>query len=289
MSYHCRVTRFESRRVSTPGATLDVRYYPGAGEPIVLLHGGPGMGNYLGTLADVLSPPFQVVSYDQRGCGQSTDNGSFAIDEQLADLDAVRASIGAARLHLFGHSYGGLLAQLYAKAHPDRVASLVLCCSMANTGPKVSQMESRGINERVMKQPKRSNLAWAVGGLLMQFPGRVGDRGFGLALQQMMLNYVVRRDRAPAFEAGRASKRAWRGTNASVKALGNDYLADLVVPAPVLIVQGDQDVIRETNVVLAARFPAATNVRIANAAHFPWLEQPDAFAAAVLPFYRDFS
>ena len=282
------MARYEARRVSSPGASLDVRHYAGSGEPIVLLHGGPGMGNYLGSLADVLSPPFQVVSYDQRGCGASTDNGSFGIDEQLADLDAVRVSLGAARVHLLGHSYGGLLAQLYAKAHPDRVASLVLCCSMANTGPKVSQMESRGINERVMKPPKRSSVAWAVGGLLMQFPGKVGDRGFGIALQQMMPNYVVRRERAPAFEAGRASKRAWRGTNASVKALGDDYLAGLSIPAPVLIVQGDQDVIRETNAVLAARFPSAANVRIADAAHFPWLEQPDAFAAAVLPFYRDF-
>ena len=282
------MTRFESRRVSTPGATLDVQHYPGTGEPIVLLHGGPGMGNYLGSLADVLSPPFQVVTYDQRGCGNSTDNGSFALDEQVADLDGVRTSFGAERVHLLGHSFGGLLAQLYAKAHPDRMASLVLCCSVANTGPKISQMESRGINERVMKPPKRSNLAWGAGGLLMQFPGKVGDRGFGIALKQMMPNYVVRRELAPAFESWRASQRAWRGTNASIKALGDDYLADLTVAAPVLIVQGEQDVIRETNAVLAARFPSARNVRIPDAAHFPWLEQPDAFIAAVLPFYRDF-
>ena len=282
------MARCEARRVSSPGASLDVRHYAGSGEPIVLLHGGPGMGNYLGSLADVLSPPFQVVSYDQRGCGASTDNGSFNIDEQLADLDAVRASLGAARVHLLGHSYGGLLAQLYAKAHPDRVASLVLCCSMANTGPKVSQVESRGINERVMKGGKRSNFAWGAAGLLMQLPGKAGDLGLGLALKQLMPNYVVRRELAPPFEARRASKRAWRGTNAAVKALGDDYLAGLVVPAPVLIVQGEQDVIRETNAMLAARFPAATNVRIPGAAHFPWLEQPAAFAAAVLPFYRDF-
>ena len=55
--------------------------------------------------------------------------------------------------------------------------------------------------------------------------------------------------------------------------------------AAVLIVQGDQDVIRETNALLAARFPTAANVRIANTAHFPWVEDPAAFSKTVLDFY----
>ena len=47
------------------------------------------------------------------------------------------------------------------------------------------------------------------------------------------------------------------------------------------------DVLRETNSVLAARFPRAVNVLIDDAAHFPWLEQSEAFSKAVLGFYRD--
>jgi proline iminopeptidase len=281
------MARFESLRITSPGATLAARHYPGAGEPVILLHGGPGMGDYFADLPEMLSPPYRVATYDQRGCGPSSCDGTFEVRDQIADLDAIRQHLGANKVHLFGHSWGGLLAQLYAKAHPDRVASLVLCCSMANTGRKVASMESKGINERVISKPKRSQIGYIAGGLLMQLPGRPGDLGFGLVMKQLLPNYVVRKETAPkAYDVWRASKRAWRGTNASIKALDDHYLDAMNLEAPILIIQGDQDVIRETNAVLAQRYPAAANVWIRNAAHFPWLEEPDAFAKTLLEFYR---
>jgi pimeloyl-ACP methyl ester carboxylesterase len=118
------ITRFESLRVTTPGATLAVRHYPGTGEPIVLLHGGPGMGDYFGALPELLSPPYRVVSYDQRGCGASSCDGSFDVHDQVADLDAIRKYFGANRIHIFGHSWGGLLGQLYANGHPQHLMCL---------------------------------------------------------------------------------------------------------------------------------------------------------------------
>jgi pimeloyl-ACP methyl ester carboxylesterase len=157
---------------------------------------------------------------------------------------------------------------------------------MGNTGSKVAAMESKCIAERVLGKPKRSHIAWAFAGTLMQFPGTLGDLGFGLVMKQLLPHYVVRPELAPkTFNIRYGSKRAWRGTNRSVKALGDDYLGTMSLDAPVLIVQGEHDVIRETNAVLAARFPAATNVRIANAAHFPWVEQPAAFSKTLLDFY----
>jgi proline iminopeptidase len=226
------------------------------------------------------------VSYNQRGCGPSLCDGSFEVESQVADLDAVRLHLKADRMHLFGHSWGGLLAQLYAKAHSQHVASLVLCCSMGNTGSKVAAMKSRGIAKRVMAKPKRSPAAWVFAGTLMQLPGKLGDLGFGLIMKQLLPNYVVRPELAPkTFNIHYGSKRAWRGTNRSVKALGDDYLGTLSLDAPVLIIQGEHDVIRETNGVLAARFPGAANVRIENASHFPWMEQPAVFSRAILDFY----
>jgi pimeloyl-ACP methyl ester carboxylesterase len=53
----------------------------------------------------------------------------------------------------------------------------------------------------------------------------------------------------------------------------------------VLIVQGERDVIRETNPLLAERFPGATNVRIPDTAHFPWVEEPQMFSKTLLDFY----
>jgi proline iminopeptidase len=280
------MAQVESVRIKADGATLAIRHFPGSGDPIVLLHGGPGMGDYFGSFPEVLSPPYSVVSYNQRGCGPSSCDGSFEVEKQVADIDAVRLHLKADRMHLFGHSWGGLLAQLYAKAHPQHVASLVLCCSMGNTGSKVAAMESKGIAERVIAKPKRSQAAWVFAGTLMQLPGKLGDLGFGLIMKQLLPNYVVRPELAPkTFNIHYGSKRAWRGTNRSVKALGDDYLGTLSLDAPVLIVQGEHDVIRETNAVLASRFPAATNVRIENAGHFPWVEEPAVFSKTVLHFY----
>ena len=245
------MARFESLRVTTPGATLAVRHYPGTGEPIVLLHGGPGMGDYFGALPELLSPPYRVVSYDQRGCGASSCDGSFDVHDQVA-TSTPSGNISARTGFISSGTHGaGCSAQLYANGHPQHVGSVVLCCSMANTGRKVAMVESKGIAERVIGRPKHSPVAWLAAGLLMQFPGRLGDLGFGYIMKQLLPNYVVRRDAAPRdFEVNRASKRAWRGTNTSVKALDDDYLAQLSVNAPILIVQGEHDVIRETNPLL---------------------------------------
>src|SRR5689334_16427123 len=107
---------FETLSIPATGATLSARRYPGAGDPVVLLHGGPGMGDYFDRFPQMLSPPHCVVAYDQRGCGASSCNGSFSVHDHVADLDAIRSHLGANRIHVFGHSWGGLLAQLYAKA-----------------------------------------------------------------------------------------------------------------------------------------------------------------------------
>ncbi len=117
---------------------------------------------------------------------------------------------------------------------------------------------------------------------ILDYPGS----GEPIVMKQLLPSYFVRPECAPkAFDVWRASKRAWRGTNRSVKALSEDHLATISLDAPVLIVQGEQDAIRETNAVLVKRFPAATNVRVANAGHFPWLERPDVFAKTLLDFY----
>ena len=69
------MARFESLRITTDGAALAIRHYAGGGDPIELLHGGPGMGDYFDSFPEVLSPPYRVVSYNQRGCGPSSCDG----------------------------------------------------------------------------------------------------------------------------------------------------------------------------------------------------------------------
>ena len=101
----------------------------GARPPLVCLPGGPGRASeYLGDLGG-LSQSRQLIMPDTRGTGQSadaSDPASYRCDRLVSDVEALRAHLGLDRMDLLGHSAAGDLAVLYAGAHPQRVARLVL-------------------------------------------------------------------------------------------------------------------------------------------------------------------
>ena len=103
----------------------------GKGEPIIVLHGGPGSShNYLLPQMLKLAEHNQVTFYDQRGCGKSTDtpyDKKYISHAQFVDdLDALRKALGYEKITLLGHSYGGLLSMKYAIKYPDHVKSMIL-------------------------------------------------------------------------------------------------------------------------------------------------------------------
>ena len=96
----------------------------GTGPPVVCLHGGPGLWDYLGPLAALLDDMFTIVRFDQRGCGRSTGGGPFTIEQAVHDLDQIRACLGFDRWAVAGHSWGAELAIRYAARHPERVTAV---------------------------------------------------------------------------------------------------------------------------------------------------------------------
>ena len=107
------------------------------GEPVLYLHGGPG-GGCTPTLARFFDPErYRVILFDQRGCGRSEPNvarDGVAIaltrnttDHLVADINRLREALGiTGRMHVFGGSWGSMLALVYGIRHPDQVATLVL-------------------------------------------------------------------------------------------------------------------------------------------------------------------
>ena len=96
----------------------------GTGPPVVLLHGGPGLWDYLAPLAALLDDTFTVIRFDQRGCGRSTGGGPFTIAQAVDDMDQVRAALGFDRWAVAGHSWGAELALRCAARHPDRTTAI---------------------------------------------------------------------------------------------------------------------------------------------------------------------
>lgn len=103
---------------------------PVRATPVVFLHGGPGTpaeGIPAGG-RELAAAGFDVYSYDQLGAGRSTrlgDINGYTVARQVADLDAIRRTLGADRIVLVGQSWGGSLAAQYMAAHGDHVAKAV--------------------------------------------------------------------------------------------------------------------------------------------------------------------
>lgn len=96
----------------------------GDGPPVVCCHGGPGLWDYLGDLADLLDDAHLVVRFDQRGCGRSSSpDGPFTVAQAVDDLERLRQAMGVDRWAVLGHSWGAKLALRYAAAHPDRTTA----------------------------------------------------------------------------------------------------------------------------------------------------------------------
>ncbi|MCP4290660.1 MAG: alpha/beta fold hydrolase [bacterium] len=121
--------------VSAQGADLFFKTL-GTGDPIIVLHGGPGFDHrqFLPFIWELVEG-HQVILYDQRGTGLSSgavDSVSIHIDTFVADIEAVREHFGIDQMNLIGHSWGGILAMYYALEHPDQLRSLVLCSTTAS-------------------------------------------------------------------------------------------------------------------------------------------------------------
>jgi pimeloyl-ACP methyl ester carboxylesterase len=101
---------------------------PPTGELVVLLHGFPQTSACWTPLLETLAAAgYRAVAPDQRGYSpkaRPTRVQDYRMPELVADVVAIADRLGAARLHLVGHDWGGVVAWMLAGRHPDRVATL---------------------------------------------------------------------------------------------------------------------------------------------------------------------
>jgi proline iminopeptidase len=105
------------------------------GVPLLCLHGGPGFTHYYLEPLEDLADRRRVIFYDQLGCGRSDRPGNTSLwtaSRFVEELVTVRAALGLDRLHLFGSSWGGMLAMQYVLDHQPPLESLILCGSPAS-------------------------------------------------------------------------------------------------------------------------------------------------------------
>ena len=120
--------------IKVDGHAVWTRRVGGTGDsgrlPVVILHGGPGVpSDYLEPLELLARSGHEVIRYDQLGCGRSDhpdDPALLRVERFVAELETVCQTLELERFHLYGQSWGGMLALETALAGGNGVASLVL-------------------------------------------------------------------------------------------------------------------------------------------------------------------
>ena len=98
-------------------------------KPALFLHGGPGGGISPEHRRQFDPERYDLLLFDQRGCGRSTPYASLEANTTwhlVADIERLRERMGVDQWLVFGGSWGSTLALAYAETHPERVSELVL-------------------------------------------------------------------------------------------------------------------------------------------------------------------
>lgn len=264
----------------------------GAGEPMIVLHGGPGLDqSYLMPQMLELAKDNKVTFYDQRGSGKSldfklsADTVNFPIF--VADLEAVRKHLGYKKFVLVGHSWGGWLAMQYSIKYPQHVAAMILIDSapVNSLGMKIFLNEA---NKRLEPQNQKIKQIEQSDQFKEFAPQAVAE--YYKTIFSVYFYDPKKLDQLTLhFSPGSAKD----GLEVA-KLLGPEFSADYDLIAdlqklniPTLIVHGEYDVVPlETAKDSNKAIPNSKLVVVTESDHFPYIEQPQQTFAAIHDFLK---
>lgn len=271
-------------------ATLKYEIF-GTGVPVIVLHGGPGIGYryLLPELSDSLSVSTKLILYDQRASGQSTGSRTpelLTISSFVDDLRQLYAALRISRAILLGHSFGGLLAMKFGIQNPDLVTGLIL----VDTDPPSKSLWSR-YPERLRPQSRqaiaeltqiRSTEEW------QSDVSRV-SRYFELALKPFFaVGSRMPKDFGQRFALMAPENLFGRGSIVRASLGDWDLCSELEhLDTPALIVTGDESIFPEEAVTkLRKSLRNSTVTTLHGVSHFPPIESREAFHQSVAGFIR---
>lgn len=260
----------------------------GEGPTIICLPGGPGRAAaYLEDLGG-LAGSRRLALLDGRGSGRSPfpdDPATLAFPAQAGDVEALRAELELDKVTVLGHSAGTLVAMAYAGAHPERLQALVL---VTPTG----RMHGVDHPDVAAIRAARADEPWYAEAHEAEEQMADAPRGMQAELEKAQRPFFYGRwdQRVQEHAASADRQMSPRATLGFAPPPGFDpqsILGPLArVTAPVLVIAGSRDGLTgvEAAYAVARSFPAAETVVLDGAGHFPWVDEPEAFRAAVGSF-----
>ncbi len=231
-----------------------VTYGPSDGEPLLLIH---GLGtDHLGWILQrpALAGDFRCIAVDNRGSGQSDKPiAAYRLEDIAADALAVLDAENVDSAHIVGASMGGVVAQIIAVTHPERVRSLVLSCTACQMGAWRSELLEEWIERAPILGMRRfmtENLNWLIGPRSMRRLWPIANF-IGLMAARSPVHGLVNQLKA-------------------ILAVDEALAAELSnISAPTLVIVGSQDILTPVadSEMIASTIPGAELAVIRGAAH----------------------
>ena len=294
MPFRARLGVPRDASVKTTLTTSDGRklaYRTAGAGPVLVCHpGGPGLSaSYLTDLGGI-GQSFTLVLLDPRGTGSSdspADPGAYRFDDYVGDIEELRDHLGLEQISLLGFSHGAMVALSYGIAHPDRATCLVVAGGAARFGEEQTAEQERGI-ARCEAEP------WfpkAKAALDLEASGEASPEQLRQAIADMLPLYFHRYDEraqhyAAAVEDDVPNADAMRSWETDGFPTFDIRAALPSITAPTLVLTGDDDFVTGPACAreVAALVPDSELVILPECGHMLWVEQRDAFAAAVTRF-----
>ena len=283
------------------------------GDTLLYLHGGPGASclDFVNQ-AKALSRKMKVIIFDQLGVLRSdgiAENESYSMEYQIEMVEEMRKILGIEKWSVLGHSYGGMLAVLYASACPDSVHKIILECpslwfedSARSTAEYLSEhIHSLNDGEAVKLWEKvrfadyqdKTEVVWDLSALL----GYVTDMELrfylhGITLEEYEMSMDTTDIANEMWSKGEQHLKKLLETPAAGSAQKRVLMTDDLLPlipkiaAPMLLINGKYDPACSKHQIEYIMNSAqdVTQAVFENSGHFPRLEEAEKYTNTVLSF-----
>jgi pimeloyl-ACP methyl ester carboxylesterase len=240
----------------------------GAGTPIILVHGVGADLEMWEAVAERLAPRHDVVRYDMLGHGASAKPpGPYCLHDFIGQLQRLADGLAIPKFVLAGFSMGGLVAQGFALAAPDRVERLTLLNTVFDRSPQ----ERAAVEARVREVVKRGHAAGIAAALERWF-----TPAFRAARPEVVAG-IGRRMETNDFQAYAAAY----GLFASADRELAGRIAGIAIPTMVVTGAEDQRSTTAMAMAMAERLPHGRCHIIPGQRHMTPLEVPDLVAELI--------
>ncbi len=251
----------------------------GEGDPLLLIMGFGMPGDaWLGSLPFLQG--FHTVYFDNRGTGLSDKpDGPYTVQQMADDAAGLLDHLGFGRVHVYGVSMGGMIAQELALRHPTRIRSLVLGCTMCG-GEHSTMADPAVIDELigvVSTMGQGDPAVWVDRQLPLLFPPAWLAANPGVRELMLMMAPMLPPTPPQTAQYAMAGLFGW-----------STYDRLPQISAPTLIVHGDQDVLIpvENSYVIAQRIPGAHLHVVPGAGHGYPAQDPAGVHQVITEFFR---